>query len=165
VTYGLDGRRGPRQWLAHGTAQACTWRFGIGQRVFKLGQEFLEVVLEIVDDGGGGGVNGYPLNKLSDVGISWGGISGPFSQDFNDGCNDRLLDGATKKGTTAVEVEMDDGTKRSAIVVPCDAAPFDLFVVVLAPQDRPIALVRYEKGDLAAERVPLSIPRPSYWPV
>jgi len=169
VTHPLDQRPERRQWLADGTAPWCTWRFGIGRRVVEFGEPFLEVVLETRatdDDRGMGtlGVIGYPLNKLASRGIEWGGMSGPFSQDFDDDRNERFLEGATRKGTRAVEVEMDGGTRRPATVVRCDAAPFDLFVVVLHPQDRPTALLRYEERDFAAERVPLSIRRPSWWP-
>jgi hypothetical protein len=162
----MGGRPEPRQWLAQGTTRWCGWRFGIGGRFSQWGKEFLEVVLETRntdDDGGAGGWTGYPLTKLASRGIEYGGTSGPFSQDFDDGRNERFLEGATQKGTTAVEVEMDDGTARSAMVVPCEAAPFDLFVVILEPQDRPTALVRHEAGGVAAERVSFSIPRPSWW--
>src|SRR5262245_15235667 len=65
----------PRRWLAYGTAAACRWRFGVGDRVDSR----LEVVLDtnpVAQDwsdraGGGTGVVELAFDERPGVEMTW----------------------------------------------------------------------------------------------
>jgi hypothetical protein len=70
--------------------------------------------------------------------------------------NGRFFLGATTKATTAVHIELDDGSHLPAQLVACDAAPWDLCVIPLDVSRRPVARLRFTGSNDTPERIPFA---------
>jgi len=150
---GAVGDPEPR-WIASGTATTTDWRLGIGDETTDGIDLVLEVTSERWRDLGGRATSYGPVLFRPEDRMFWA-ISGPFSQDPADGLNDQYFYGATHKGAAAVEIEFDNGSRRSARLVRCTDVRFDVYLVPFGVDDAPTAKLRVSEEDGVIQRIEL----------